>query len=246
MRIEAAQYQITYQPVQPVRPVARYLEGAAPPTVPRSTAEDRVSLSLAAEAWADQEQTSAGPATLDRQSNPLTTETAYRPGQSTAKDSTAVTSQLQAAEVQELEILSRRDQEVRAHEQAHAAAAGAYAIGGPQYSFTRGPNGRLFATSGAVEIDISAVAGDPAATIEKAQQVQRAALAPAEPSGKDRQVAARAAAIAQEARADIAEQSRAENSPGRVKKALQRYAETQDQSIDGQRRPADSSPPTGE
>ena len=41
--------------------------------------------------------------------------------------------------------------------------------------------------------------GDPEASREKAQQVRRAALAPGEPSGQDRQVAARAAA--QEARA---------------------------------------------
>ena len=36
------------------------------------------------------------------------------------------------------------------------------------------------------------------------QQVQRAALAPADPSGQDRQVAARAAAIATQARSEIA------------------------------------------
>ncbi len=39
---------------------------------------------------------------------------------------------------------------------------------------------------------MSEVANDPQATIAKMQQVQRAALAPAEPSAQDRQVAARA------------------------------------------------------
>jgi hypothetical protein len=107
-------------------------------------------------------------------------------------------------EQKRVQDLKARDREVRAHEAAHLAAAGGYAQGGANFSYSRGPDGMLYATGGEVSIDSSAVAGDPEATLRKAQVVQRAALAPAEPSGQDRQVAAEAAAMATQARQEIA------------------------------------------
>ena len=56
-----------------------------------------------------------------------------------------------------------------------------------------------------MQIDLSPVRGNPQATIAKMQQVRRAALAPGEPSGQDRQVAAQAAALEREARKELAE-----------------------------------------
>ncbi|MBF0266296.1 MAG: hypothetical protein HQL46_13610, partial [Gammaproteobacteria bacterium] len=56
------------------------------------------------------------------------------------------------------------------------------------------------AVGGEVNIDVSGVSGDPQATIQKAQQIRRAATAPAEPSSKDRQVAAEASRMEAEAR----------------------------------------------
>ena len=112
---------------------------------------------------------------------------------------------------QRVTALKQRDQEVRAHEAAHLAAAGGYAAGGAKFSYSRGPDGRLYATGGEVPIDISAVPGDPQATLIKAQTVQRAALAPAEPSGQDRQVAAQAAAMAADARRQLAKQGLGES-----------------------------------
>ncbi len=100
--------------------------------------------------------------------------------------------------------LKRRDREVRAHEQAHLAAAGAYAKGGPQFTFQKGPDGKNYAVGGEVQIDTSAVPGDPEATLRKAEQVRRAANAPASPSSQDRSVAADAAAMAIQARIEIA------------------------------------------
>ena len=79
------------------------------------------------------------------------------------------------------------------------AAGGGHVNGGAGYTYQKGPDGRQYAIGGHVSIDASSVPGDPEASREKAQQVRRAALAPGEPSGQDRQVAARAAA--QEARA---------------------------------------------
>lgn len=105
-------------------------------------------------------------------------------------------------ELREIRRLRARDAEVRAHEQAHAAAGGSHA-GAPNFAYERGPDGRMYAVSGHVGIDAGEVAGDPEATLRKMQQIQRAALAPAEPSAQDRKVAAKAAAKASRARQEI-------------------------------------------
>lgn len=97
-----------------------------------------------------------------------------------------------SAESREVETLKQRDREVRAHELAHLSAAGQYAQGGASFEYQRGPDGQRYAVGGEVSIDTASVAGDPEATIRKLQAVQRAALAPAEPSGQDRSVAAQA------------------------------------------------------
>lgn len=92
---------------------------------------------------------------------------------------------------EQIRSLKQRDAEVRAHEQAHAAAGGAFA-GAPSYSYQRGPDGHRYAVGGEVSIDVSAIAGDPEATIQKMQQVKRAAMAPRDPSDADRAIAASA------------------------------------------------------
>lgn len=112
--------------------------------------------------------------------------------------------QQQQADQREIESLKQRDQEVRAHEQAHATTGGQYA-GSPQYEFQRGPDGQRYAVEGQVSIDISAES-TPEQTIRKMQQVRAAALAPAEPSPQDLQVAAEASRLAFEARAEAAKE----------------------------------------
>lgn len=109
-------------------------------------------------------------------------------------------------EYRELQTLKERDREVRRHEQAHAAAGGAYVKGGASYTYERGPDGKLYAVGGEVQIDTSPIPGDPAATIRKLEAVQRAANAPAEPSGQDRAVAAATAQALAEARTELREQ----------------------------------------
>lgn len=106
-------------------------------------------------------------------------------------------------ERQQIDELKQRDREVRTHEQAHKAAGGAHA-GSIRLQYTTGPDGKRYASSGEVSIDVAPVKGDPEATLRKMEVVQRAANAPAEPSGADRQVAARAASTAQRARAELA------------------------------------------
>ncbi|MFW6387265.1 MAG: putative metalloprotease CJM1_0395 family protein [Thermodesulfobacteriota bacterium] len=105
-------------------------------------------------------------------------------------------------ELQEVQELKQRDQKVRTHEAAHAAVGGEYA-GAPSLEYETGPDGRRYAVSGEVNIDLSEVKGDPQETIDKMEQVQAAALAPAQPSAQDRRVAARAAQIAAQARMDM-------------------------------------------
>ncbi len=102
----------------------------------------------------------------------------------------------------QIESLKQRDREVRAHEAAHLAAAGQYATSGARYTYQRGPDGRNYAVGGSVGIDVSAEA-DPELTIRKADQIKRAALAPAEPSAQDRSVAASAVSLKQQAQKEL-------------------------------------------
>lgn len=109
---------------------------------------------------------------------------------------------LSDAEERAVEALKARDSEVRDHEQAHARVGGAYASE-PSYSYQVGPDGKRYAVGGEVQIDVSPVPDDPAATITKMDIVKAAALAPAEPSSADRQVASLADAQRAQAMADL-------------------------------------------
>ena len=117
----------------------------------------------------------------------------------------------QQIEQQEVSRLKQRDREVRAYERAHSSVGGQLA-GPPQFKYERGPNGVLYAVGGEVSIDTSPVENNPEATLAKAEQIGRAALAPIDPSAQDRLVAAQAQRMAIEARADIADNTRLESS----------------------------------
>ncbi len=124
--------------------------------------------------------------------------------QAPAKGTNGETSHLTEEEQNEVEQLKKIDAEVRRHEQAHATAGGKYA-GAPQYGYTEGPDGNRYATSGHVSIDVTPIPNDPKATMQKMDVVRRAALAPAEPSGADRSVAAKASAEKQKAQIELAQ-----------------------------------------
>ena len=108
-----------------------------------------------------------------------------------------------AKKKQEMEIdievarLRMIDIKVKAHELAHSTVGGQYA-GAPHYQFVLGPDGKLYAVAGDVPIDVSPE-DTPEKTIRKMQQVIAAALAPADPSPQDIQVASIAAKILAEA-----------------------------------------------
>lgn len=99
-----------------------------------------------------------------------------------------------------VEKLKKRDAEVRQHEQAHKSAAGDLASGSPNYEYKIGPDGRRYIVGGNVQIDTSAIPNNPEETIKKAQKIKKAALAPSDPSPKDRQVASAATRMEQQAR----------------------------------------------
>jgi metal-dependent amidase/aminoacylase/carboxypeptidase family protein len=98
--------------------------------------------------------------------------------------------------------LQARDREVRTHEQAHLSALGPHKTGGASFQYTTGPDGQQYATSGEVPVNVSP-GSTPQETISKAQTIRRAALAPAEPSGADRSVAAAASQLEAKARAEL-------------------------------------------
>ncbi len=98
-------------------------------------------------------------------------------------------------ELSEVNQLKLIDTKVRAHEQAHLAAGSGLVRGGASFQYSKGPDGKQYAVAGEVQIDASPVPDDPEATIQKMQQVRRAALAPSDPSPQDRKVASSATQI---------------------------------------------------
>lgn len=134
----------------------------------------------------------------------------------------------QLQEQQELAQLRARDQEVRAHERAHLLAAGPYANGPPSFQLVRGPDGRFYAVGGSVSIDTSPVPDDPEATVEKAETIKRAALAPMQPSSQDFQVAAQAEAMRLKAQAEV----RAERQQEREQQQDETSSPADDQAVE--------------
>ncbi len=174
---------------------------------------DTVSLSPAA--LADNKQHQATPDAPHKQSDTDDSNSAQPDDQSQASaadpDRKTIGKALTKEEEKQVQELKDRDRETRTHEQAHKNAAGPFAQGGPVFEYQQGPDGRRYAVGGHVNIDTSAVPGDPQATIQKMQVVRRAALAPSSPSGQDRKVAAQASQAQQKARAELRQSREDEN-----------------------------------
>jgi hypothetical protein len=117
------------------------------------------------------------------------------------------TGDLSEEQQKDVDHLKKRDVEVRQHEQAHIMAGGSLIRGGASFTYKTGPDGKQYAIGGEVSIDSSPVEGDPRATIRKAQQIQKAAMAPGEPSGQDRAAAAEAAAMELAAMRELTQKS---------------------------------------
>ncbi|MDR3628900.1 MAG: putative metalloprotease CJM1_0395 family protein [Desulfocapsaceae bacterium] len=147
------------------------------------------------------------------------------------------TESLDAHDQEVIQQLRNRDAHVRAHEAAHMAVAGQYAAGPASFTYETGPDGVKYAIGGEVPIDTSAER-TPEATIRKMEVVQRTALAPADPSSADRQIAAEASAkqlqAEQELQAEQQEKTKPQasssprttsgSSPGQASQAYQAVA----------------------
>lgn len=149
------------------------------------------------------------------------------------EDDKAVEKQ-EMSEQRMLRELRARDREVRAHEAAHMAAGGSLVRGGPSYTYQRGPDGRAYAVGGEVKLDVSKVPNDPEATLEKAEQIRAAALAPADPSPQDLRVASNANQLAARARIEIAIQRREESQQAEAARAAENNQQTStDSTVNG-------------
>lgn len=110
-----------------------------------------------------------------------------------------------APDQKRIEELKKIDRNVRAHEQAHLAAAGGLAMSGATFTYIRGPDGQQYAVGGEVSIDVSP-GKTPQETINKAERIKAAALAPADPSAQDRAVAGSAAQMEAQAQQQLAQE----------------------------------------
>lgn len=111
------------------------------------------------------------------------------------KDELSQEEKLQVAKLQ------KRDSEVKAHEAAHLAS-GAGLIRGLNYSYEKGPDGKQYAVGGEVMLDTSK-GKTPQETIQKSEQIKRAALAPSNPSSADLKIAANAEAMKNNAQSEL-------------------------------------------
>lgn len=120
--------------------------------------------------------------------------------------SLSLTSQTLTEEEQHLvDKLEARDAEVREHEMKHISASAGLQVSGPTYEYETGPDNKQYAINGEVQIDVSP-ARTPEETIDKAERIRAAALAPPEPSAQDIRVAAQATQMGLEAKQELARQ----------------------------------------
>ena len=90
-------------------------------------------------------------------------------------------------------------------------AAGGGLTSPASYTYERGPDNKMYAVAG--EVGISTGEGNtPQESLNKAQTIRRAALAPADPSPQDLKVAAQAASMEMSARAQIMQEKMVQNS----------------------------------
>ena len=140
----------------------------------------------------------------DSSSTPEASSSSGKPQKSSSKDvgpKAPNGRSLSQGEIEVIQKLRSRDAEVRAHENAHIAAAGGLASAA-SYSYQSGPDGKRYAIGGHVNIDTSP-GRNAEETLMKAERIRSAALAPADPSPQDRAVAAQASQMASAARSQI-------------------------------------------
>jgi hypothetical protein len=124
---------------------------------------------------------------------------------STDKTTQKTSVELTQEQQEEVQKLKERDAEVRAHEQAHIAAAAGLRTSAPTFTYETGPDEKKYAVGGEVNISFSS-GGNPEQDIKNAEIMKAAALAPAQPSGQDQSVAKEAEKIIQDSKEKLDQQ----------------------------------------
>lgn len=127
-----------------------------------------------------------------------------------AANNDAASVELSPEALAQVQSLKARDAQVRAHEMAHLSAGAGLVTSGPSYVYQQGPDGQRYAVGGEVGIDTSP-GRSPQDTQARAEQIVAAALAPADPSAQDLQVAGVARQMANQARIEAQLQARPES-----------------------------------
>ena len=117
----------------------------------------------------------------------------------TADDQFSSREELTADDQRELSRLAEMDRRVKAREQAYLAASRGQARAAT-VRYVTGPDGQPYAVDADLDVDAGPVEGNPELTLAKAETAEAAALAAADPSPRDRMMAAQARRIAEEAR----------------------------------------------
>ena len=102
----------------------------------------------------------------------------------------------------DLEAMKRRYAEVRSREESLRRAAGVREL--PRYQYQTGPDGKKYAVSGEVDMDMTTVPGDPEATLRRARRIYRAAFVSADVSPSERRAAMDARRVESKAAAELA------------------------------------------
>ena len=156
-----------------------------------------------------QDKTTSSPQDTNTQETPLQEDLA----QNSTEDSIPNQENLEAingeklneSQIQQVRELEQIDRNVRAHEAAHIAAGSGVVTGGASFSYTRGPDGKMYATAG--EVPISMDKGNtPQETIANARKIIAAAMAPSDPSPQDYKVAASAMQMEIEAKIELTQE----------------------------------------
>lgn len=103
--------------------------------------------------------------------------------------------ELTLKERRDLELMEQMDRNIRQHEHTHIRAAQGLAVGAPTFEYERGPDGQHYAVHGRVEVSSDIPTDDTEAALAKARKIERAALAPSDPSSQDLKAATKARAI---------------------------------------------------
>lgn len=196
----------TTSPPRRVQAVNREADPDDPTGVGTSPPDDGISLALSPEG-----REAARQATIEESRRSRTGRKDASAGESGEPDPADRTEDARKEEA--VEELEAKDRQVRARGLARAATAGGLAST-PTFTYKVGPDGRLYAVGGDVKLDTTPVVGDPEATLRKAEQIERAAFAPGDPSPEDRRAAAMAAAMAASARQELARRKDEEERSG--------------------------------